>query len=615
MKAAKLFWIIAAISIIATLAYAIDSTTIGTAPLKIGIAYEDSLDLSTVFDLPASSVDGFTLVPQEGRKISMTMPRTTADTLYLIPGGDYYGIYRISVQEDSSEVLLPVSESSVELVLNGIAYTLQFDPSPDEIQGSAIILETELDDSGNPLKDDAIKHADLLGYKLYFTSEGKLFIEGTDAALTEIDLPLGPEEYLKFRTMAGSEEALEAQGTAAAESASEEGELADELILEQGCHDKDAGENAYYIRSYAYNAVRGSARILDDICAYSILQEAYCNEEGKLAIKEVDCGSPGCTAGACNQEMEAMSEPEAFCFETDLTLGKTIKSASDAELKHMFGSPGLTVGFYSTDSGKEFGIWKDTCSNSNTLVEYHCGSDGKARFLTASCKCSEGSCRFPVCWDTDGGDNPSAKGTVSIIRVMEDSSMLRLSAEELRKMQEESKEIHEDICSGNSIKEYFCDSSNKDQYASKLSECAGDEICSGGICVPEEEIAECTSDLNCNIGEVCTGGMCVAESIIYSDSESVADALRRRIARADALAGIINQLEESGELIAPMPADDIGDIDDVEGIELPDDTLDPDTVSEERLIEPLPEAGLGITDPRKTVEPTFMQKIRMSFRR
>lgn len=522
MKAAKLFWILIVIAMISVIAaYATD--TVGKAPLDMKVSYEN-VDLSVALGSEAALIDSFMLTPEEGKKIKLTDPRTNAEELYIVVSGDYRGIYYMYLADDE-EITVGLGESA-ELELNDIAYEIS-------LLDSTYILEV------SDGRDDAIKYQDAEGKKLDFTLDEKLKLHKKTGGVEELEIPEDNSLTVKFRAKVSSADILdlEALEAAAGEEAAEQGELLKELAPDTDCYDHDADvESPFELSSYAYDK---EGNVLDDFCTPNILHEAYCTDDEQLAIKEIECN---CISGACRLEREAMEDVTAFCFDTDQLSSEILGTASITRQKSMFNRKGVSVGFYSTESGRDFGIWKDSCSSDKGLVEYHCGSDGRARFVTVNCACSNGKCvDYPICWDTDGGENANAKGTLTLIK----GSDLTIGLDITRERDVEGKKettTYVDSCSGKNILEYYCDSEIKEGYASK--EIACEELCFEGKCVSEEpeEVVECTIDMNCGIKEVCTDGECVAESIDYDNLDSIAAALQRRMNRANALNAIMDDL-------------------------------------------------------------------------
>ncbi len=567
MKATKIFLatLFIALLTISAVCYADSSTmtpTVGKAPIGVDIRYE-AVDLSELLGDSASAVDAFVLEPETG-SIRVLVPRTTVGELYIVTSGSFLGLYGLV-----DEVIVPMTEPTVEIELNGISYTITYLSSLVTLseatvheafatsivgEDSAFLMEVEEGETGAVLKNDAVKYTGtettIDGYRLYFTSDGELVLYESSGNIAGLDHP----GTVYFRAVESSDTRITKERERAVSGASETGEFLDSPT--EDCHDGDAGSDVYISASYAYDA---SGRVVEDFCAYAdskhVLHEAYCDTEIGLAIEEHVCDE--CIAGACGPEIGEREEPSKFCFETDYV--GMLKGSDARKQKQMFTTLGVTVGFYSTADGKDFGVWKDTCSDSKKLVEYHCGTDGRARFLTAICgsKCYEGKCSdLPVCWDSDGGENPNAKGTVSVVLERETGPHVEKS---------------HDACSGGVLTEYYCDESAPGLVASKEITC--EESCSGGRCMRgpqpcsgvedcgEEEYClggycsegECGDDINCDIGEVCSDGLCVDEDIDYYNINDVLAALDRRLARARALDAIADDLLMGGIEITTLP--------------------------------------------------------------
>lgn len=182
----------------------------------------------------------------------------------------------------------------------------------------------------------------------------------------------------------------------------------DATVLETpptGCFDGDAQGKEKETLSYAYDITN---KLLNDFCSYGnnkqVLQEAYCDENNKVNVKEFLCPSK-CENGAC---VLTASKPKEFCIDTDQLEEKGLPENADEAIK-IFGTKGATIGFYHSKESK-YSLWEDYCTPDGKLVEYSC-KNRRTRFNVISCACSEGKCLSPpYCMDTDGGYNINSVG-------------------------------------------------------------------------------------------------------------------------------------------------------------------------------------------------------------
>jgi hypothetical protein len=383
----------------------------------------------------------------------------------------------------------------------------------------------------------------------------------------------------------------------------------------QACFDADNSnvdlEASYTTPSYAYT---DDGMVISDRCQYDaqsiveVLSEATCTPDGELLSVETVCTN-GCSQGKCGP-----SAPVAFCIDTDQD--KAILDILPEDFEAPLISKGATAGFYASKDGsvKDFGIWKDYCSDSEKLVEYFCKND-KARFVNINCYggCADAVCEVPLCFDSDGGDYEQVPGLIKGLTLTDSYEF-------------------KDVCQDNEqLIEYYCDGNEADGYNSKVVSCnegcvsVGDmakcvgvieqgdpsvETCIvNGVCedtygetsanCPEDCSRACTSDLGCKVKKQCDTLNCQDEpEIDLTDSDvtwdQIIEMLQRRLERLDAYDEIISQLEEDAGI---TPDSEYGAGDSVGPRTERGDTTDTTTIAPLR---PMTLSGIGISTTPST---------------
>lgn len=124
----------------------------------------------------------------------------------------------------------------------------------------------------------------------------------------------------------------------------------------------------------------------DDYCHHpNHLLEYYCDQWGEILAYSYSCT---CADGACTS---------------------TPTVCSDSDGGHNTQAKGRT-------EGPDGAIGDDSCTDGNHLKEFYCDSGGSTTSFTYSCPCADGACTSAPtmpCTDTDGGDVPSVRGTMS----------------------------------------------------------------------------------------------------------------------------------------------------------------------------------------------------------
>lgn len=311
-----------------------------------------------------------------------------------------------------------------------------------------------------------------------------------------------------------------------------------------GCVDGDSNSNLdTATASYAYDS---QLNLINDFCAYGnekqVLHEAYCNDEGVVDVKEVECPE-GCNNGACRAEEKGKES----CFDTDLKGESGLPNNAEG-LVSVFGSKGATIGYYTSTESK-YSLWEDYCTPDGKLVEYYCKKN-KAGFTKVNCKCIEGKCDAPpYCVDSDGGDNKNVAGKVKGVNT------------------DKKYFTFEDACNENALTEHSCG-----PEGSKITTAVCEFGCSKGKCLKEGEVpaapteevvtplpqaekkviktvpqtelppGTCKTDYNCENGFICSESKCAKVQI--RDKESFIKELKRIFTILLEYEKILNQAEE-----------------------------------------------------------------------
>ncbi|MEK6816833.1 MAG: hypothetical protein AABY09_04420, partial [Nanoarchaeota archaeon] len=446
------------------------------------------------------TADGFSLLPQETGK--MDLAGISTERIYFVVSGANSGVY----YQDGT-VVRPFdmgTASAVDIDINERTFTLEplVDLTEASITANSVAsLNVDVTKPAYALlfqgdKDDVIDVDGAKGKSVFLLEDGKaLFFSSASQQYSVYTLP----KVMSFRKPLTSEDILsisqsqteEAQQMAA-EASAEDVEITSSLQTTEPCRDMDASSaDPFSAASYAYTS---DGLVLSDRCQYNmatggeVLSEATC-VGGQLSSVEHVCGTAGCAKGKCGSQAEA-----AFCVDTDQDV--SLKDLELVELPDVFRSKGATAGFYaSVQGGMEFGVWSDYCASQNTMIEYYCsgGNDNRARFANVLCKggCIDGVCTKPSCFDSDGGNNERAAGSVKGV------------------LSNDSTYLFADYCNGNALVEYYCDASASEGYNSASTPCANG--CGGtpASCLPSDDLLgeSCTSTSECG-GYVCETGIC-----------------------------------------------------------------------------------------------------------
>lgn len=155
--------------------------------------------------------------------------------------------------------------------------------------------------------------------------------------------------------------------------------------------------------------------------------------------------------------------------------------------------------FSAASATDQSGTYDDECVNALTVEERFC-EGGSAASKEIPCpagyECAEGACGPVQCIDSDGGEKPDVKGTVTVAgKDQADSCADKLT-----------------------VKEYYCDGS---QAVSKEMKCAAGKECVSGACV-EAQCADSDKGKNTSVAGTATkGGESSADSCY--DTRSVTE--------------------------------------------------------------------------------------------
>ncbi len=178
-------------------------------------------------------------------------------------------------------------------------------------------------------------------------------------------------------------------------------------------------------------------------------------------------------------------------------------------------------------------IQRDTCflsaDGQNKLKEFYCDASGNPVMEEVLCSsglkgsvCDGGRCLVPSCADSDSM-NYNVKGTTRGLDIRGDRLSTRFT----------------DTCvDGTKVKEYFCNSNNRDVLFNEIT-CPVGQTCNGGKCVStspgltacRSETVNLNTDNNncggcgivCGVGYSCNSGLCLANP--DTDGDGVVDSI------------------------------------------------------------------------------------------
>lgn len=316
-------------------------------------------------------------------------------------------------------------------------------------------------------------------------------------------LDVGVVHTLSFRPPSIGAAAGEEEEEANARRIGRAGRVAD--IETQGCTDMDSAEaDQYSVSSYGFDE---TGTVLSDFCATDPvthrknLNEVRCNADGNAYLEEHSCAED-CRNGACRPQ-QAQNEV-AFCYDSDLTGQAGLDTNAVNRLADSFSSKGIVAGFYAAGRDISYGIWGDSCSSNNKLVEYYCRAQ-KARFATIVCGsgCSEGKCENPpYCFDADGGENPGTKGRTLGLSI--DPNLNEFDPNYMNLWDYLISNVNNDTCiNSTALREFSCE--NTGQVKEQIITC--ENRCTQGRCLREGEVVElpkpCTTRNDCNFSQAC----------------------------------------------------------------------------------------------------------------
>ncbi len=480
--------------------------------LPILIASEGDLEASLTYDEVLEETNAYSLIFEED---TIKIGNILTTELVFSNEEEMQGFY---YKKDGELLSVPGNYLFITPKINGINYRLEhFESLSDyltEDEEASLEIETEQGFFALTTQREAsidVNEQSIQGI-LIPDSNGKALINVEDTFLV-YDAPL----TLLFKQGQGADGDTDLVGNAGGE--------AEVNNQKEGCFDSDdEAENPQDVSGFVNFVFREDGRLktitTPDFCAMqqgangqaiSRLYEASC-EKGTPTYSEVSCN---CENGACVSEQES----ERFCYDSDPLILEVqeLERMTDPEIRQVveaftytFGSKGNTVGHYANannDGGKDFGLWEDYCSTDKVLVEYYCSNDQNGMYRTVICPngCSGGKCaEKPFCYESDGGKTNIYRGITKTVTA-----------------NDEYLEMTDECVDANSVREYYCDSSNTETAMSEeIMACGEGNYCNEGKCIPVEP---CESNEDCEDGYVCNPETEQCEETVELECEADAD--------------------------------------------------------------------------------------------